>query len=59
MQSIANPDKYGLKGTYEKHLTEKGRKNGDVDPDVAGLTSNDALAIQEYLLHKISSLPKK
>ena len=59
MQSLANPDKYGVGGSFEKPLTEKGRLNGDVDPDVKGLTSNDALAIQEYLLHIIDALPKK
>ena len=59
MQSLANPNKYGVNGTYEKHITEQGRINGDVDPDVKGITSNDALTIQEFLLNKISTLPKK
>ena len=56
MQSLANPNKYGLNGTDAKHLTEQGKLNGDVDTSVTGLTSNDALRIQEYLLHKISTL---
>ena len=30
--------------------------NGDVDTSVAGLTSNDALKIQEFLLGKVKSL---
>ncbi|HNZ99154.1 glycoside hydrolase family 44 protein [Ruminococcus sp.] len=56
MQSIANPDKYGLKGSETKHLTEKGKVNGDVDKSTEGLTSGDALRIQEFLLHKTDSL---
>ena len=56
MQSLANPNKYGLNGSDAKHLTEQGKLNGDVDTSVTGLTSNDALRIQEYLLHKISTL---
>ena len=57
MQSLANPNKYGIEGTDEKHLTSQGKLNGDVDPSTKGLTSDDALAIQEYLLKKIESLP--
>ena len=56
MQSLANPDKYGLSGSAEKHLTEQGKANGDVDKDTQGLTSNDALKIQKYLLHSITEL---
>ena len=52
MQSLANPDKYGLDGTDERHITEQGIENGDVDKTIAGLTSNDALRIQEFLLGK-------
>ena len=56
MQALANPNKYGLSGSYEKHLTEEGKLNGDVDKSTEGLTSNDALKIQQFLLNKISSL---
>ena len=56
MQALANPNKYGTKGTADKHMTEQGSKNGDVDKNTVGLTSNDALKIQEYLLGKITSL---
>ncbi|HNZ99176.1 CotH kinase family protein [Ruminococcus sp.] len=56
MQSLANPDKYGTKGNAEKHMTDQGSKNGDVDKTTPGLTSNDALKIQEYLLGKLTSL---
>ncbi|MBO7475119.1 MAG: leucine-rich repeat protein [Ruminococcus sp.] len=52
MQSLANPDKYSLDGTDERHITEQGIENGDVDKTIAGLTSNDALRIQEFPLGK-------
>ena len=48
MQSLANPNKYTI--------TEQGRINGDVDKTTKGLTSGDALRIQEFLLHIIDSL---
>ena len=56
MQSLANPNKYGLVGTDSKHLTSRGSENADVDTAVKGITSNDALRIQEYLLHKLTTL---
>ncbi|WP_028517950.1 glycoside hydrolase family 9 protein [Ruminococcus flavefaciens] len=56
MQSLANPNKYGLKGTDDHHLTEQGSANADVDTSSKGVTSNDALRIQEFLLNKIASL---
>jgi len=56
MQSLANPDKYGRGGSDPNSLTEQGSVNGDVDKDVAGITSGDALKIQEYLIKKIRSL---
>lgn len=56
MQSLANPDKYGLKGTDKNHLTELGANQGDVDRTVEGITSNDALFIQEFLLQKRDNL---
>ena len=56
MQALANPNKYGVSGTDSKHITEKGLVNADVDASSKGLTSNDALRIQEFLLHKIGSL---
>ncbi len=48
MQALANPNKYGLDGTAEKHLTAQGKINGDMDGD--GLTVGDALTIQKLLL---------
>ena len=56
MQSLANPNKYGIGGTADKPLTEKGKTQSDVDQSTKGLTPDDALMIQEYLLHKVSSL---
>jgi endo-1,4-beta-xylanase len=55
MQSLANPNKYGENGTDERHITAQGKVNADVDKDSEGITSNDALRIQEYLLGKIKS----
>jgi len=46
MQSLANPNKYGIKAA--KGITAQGLKNADANGD--GLTTNDALAIQEQLL---------
>ena len=54
MQALANPNKYGINGTDPTHITENGFKYGDINGD--GLTVNDAVRIQEYLLGKISSL---
>ena len=56
MQSLANPNKYGEYGTDARHLTAQGKINGDVDKFIAGITANDALRIQEYLLGKLTSL---
>lgn len=50
LQSVGNPDKYGL--------SEKGTVNGDVCSPV-GITATDALAILEYDAKLITSLPKK
>ena len=56
MQALANPNKYGLNGSDEHCLTEGGLKNADVEGH-NGLTANDALAIQRFLLHLIDKLP--
>ncbi|MBP5432693.1 dockerin type I domain-containing protein, partial [Ruminococcus sp.] len=54
MQSLANPNKYGVGGTDSNALTEQGKVNADTDGD--GLTTNDALRIQEFLLGIVKSL---
>ncbi|MBO4524460.1 MAG: beta-mannosidase [Ruminococcus sp.] len=56
MQALANPNKYGINGSDSKHITEKGEKNADVDITIKGVTTNDALRIQEYLLGKLTTL---
>ena len=58
MQSLANPDKYGLNGTSAQHITEQGLANADCDLTSEGLSNNDALAIQMFLLNK-GKLPVK
>ena len=55
MQCLANPNKYDVNGTDEHHITVQGKVNADVDKESEGLTTNDALCIQEYLLGKIKS----
>ena len=56
MQALANPQKYGINGSSDKHITEQGIINGDVDDAAAGLTNNDALMIQKFLLGIIEKL---
>ncbi|MBR1823034.1 MAG: hypothetical protein IJ779_02240, partial [Ruminococcus sp.] len=58
MQSIANPDKYGVDGSDEQHITEQGQKNGDVSENGNGVTNRDALSIQRYCLKLIDKLPE-
>ena len=48
MQALANPNKYGINGTAERHLTEQGKANADIDGN--GLTVGDAQKIQMKLL---------
>ena len=50
MQSLANPDKY--------KLSEPGIFNADVSEAGGGITSNDALAIQKFLLGTNAKLPE-
>lgn len=56
MQALANPNKYGIKGTDNNRISEQGQLNADVDTSVKGLTSGDALRIQQFLLGKLKSL---
>lgn len=48
MQSLANPDKYGINGTDTHHITAEGSLRADIDEN--GVTNMDALTIQKYLL---------
>lgn len=56
MQSLANPNKYGL--GVEKGITATGVANADVYNNGDGITSQDALSIQRYLLNLIPKLPE-
>lgn len=61
MQSIGNPDAYGVNGSDASHITEQGVKNGDVaggDSDKGGdlLTNADALRIQKFLIHLVDAV---
>ncbi|MCR4795060.1 MAG: BspA family leucine-rich repeat surface protein [Ruminococcus sp.] len=63
MQSLANPNKYGLEGTDEHHITVEGQTYADVSRgsqnEANGITGEDALLIQRYLLGEISSIVPK
>lgn len=50
MQSIANPEKFGINGADNNHITEQGMKNADITGVNDGVTNADALAIQKKLL---------
>jgi len=58
MQSIANPDKFGIGGTDETAITIKGSKNADCYNPGDGVTNNDALAVQKFRIKLISELPE-
>jgi endo-1,4-beta-xylanase len=55
MQALANPNKYGIGGTDEHAITKQGWVNADIPATSKGVTNDDALAIQEYLLGKRTS----
>ena len=57
MQSLANPDKYGINGSDERHITTQGLANADVNETGDGVTTGDAQVIQAYLLNIIAKLP--
>ncbi|MBP3268485.1 MAG: glycoside hydrolase, partial [Ruminococcus sp.] len=59
MQSLANPSKFGEKGTDKGHITVQGSKNADCSNVGDGVTNKDALAIQKYKLTILSALPEK
>ncbi len=56
MQALANPDKYSLDGTEQHHLTTRGHLFADIDGN--GMTADDALEIQLFLLGKSSMIEK-
>ena len=57
MQALANPDKYGVNGSSNLHITSQGWINADVHQKGNGVSTNDALAIQMKLLGNISGFP--
>jgi hypothetical protein len=57
MQALANPDKYGVNGSSNLHITAQGWINADVHQKGNGVSTNDALAIQMKLLGNISGFP--
>lgn len=56
MQSISNPDRYGL--GKPGGITAQGKLNGDVSNNGDGITNADAAAIQKYMLQLITELPE-
>ncbi|MCR4794986.1 MAG: dockerin type I repeat-containing protein [Ruminococcus sp.] len=50
MQALANPNKYDVNGSDLNCITALGRKNADVWNTGDGVTTQDALHIQKYLL---------
>ncbi len=58
LQSQASPDKYGVDGTEEDHITAQGMINADCSGSGDGVTAKDALAVQKYLL-KMIILPEE
>ncbi|WP_303835556.1 CotH kinase family protein [Ruminococcus flavefaciens] len=59
MQSLANPNKFGISGSDAHHITEVGYANADVTGNNDGVTNADAQAIQSYLLGIVKELPTK
>ncbi|MBQ9809270.1 MAG: glycoside hydrolase family 9 protein [Ruminococcus sp.] len=60
MQSMSNQDKYGLTGTDPNHITEDGQNRANVyEHETSGITVQDALQIQKFLLTDVASLDPK
>ena len=59
MQSLANPNKYGVNGTDKNHITAAGLKYGSVVNNNGSVTNGDALEIQLFLLGKRTDLTPK
>lgn len=58
LQSISNPDAFGVYGSNPTHITEQGMKNADCSNVGDGVTGSDALAIQKLSLGLIKVLPE-
>ncbi len=59
LQVIGNPDAYGVGGSDKSTITKQGMLNADCYNTGDGITNNDALSIQKYLLKLIDALPEK
>ncbi|HRR75420.1 MAG TPA: CotH kinase family protein [Ruminococcus sp.] len=60
MQSISNADKYGVDSNEKGHITAEGQKNANVyENSTSGVTPQDALYIQKWLLNMFPSLDPK
>lgn len=59
MQVLGNPDAYGTNGSDKSAITDQGMINADCYSTGDGITNNDALSIQKYLLKLITALPEK
>ena len=59
MQVLGNPDAYGADGSDKSAITDQGMLNADCYNTGDGITNNDALSIQKYLLKLITALPEK
>ena len=55
MQSLANPNKYGVTGTDKNHITSEGLSNASVVNNNGSVTNNDAVKIQLFLLGKAAA----
>ncbi len=57
MQSLSNADRFGTEGTDPQKITDKGQVNANVfERDSSGITPQDALQIQRFLLNIIDKL---
>ncbi|MBQ6181440.1 MAG: DUF4832 domain-containing protein [Ruminococcus sp.] len=57
MQSMSNPDRFDVGGSDSNALTSAGKKNADCFEPGSGITPNDALAVQQYLIKLVFALP--
>lgn len=58
LQSLGNPDVYGVNGTDPTHITKEGLDLADVYNRGDGITSLDAIAIQRKILKLVPELPE-
>ena len=56
LKAVQDPSKYGVNGTSADHITKYGEIAGNVDGR-SGLTEDDALAIQKYVVGGVQEFP--